>query len=963
MAGPDGEREARFRDVLAAFLSTIEPGEAVDLDDLIDRTPGLRVQIKDLLSPATEGHARTGGEATETLPAENGAASRCEPTLAAADGSTLTDADATKSSGDHGSAPSFLASRARGAYPCTIDDFVIQAELGRGAMGVVYKAHQVSLDRPVALKMVLAGPHAGPDTLRRFQTEVEVVALLDHPHIVPIYKVGMHNGLPYFSMKLIEGPSLSNALDRYSDPRAAARLAIEVAEAVQHAHERGVLHRDLKPGNILLDESGHPYVSDFGLALRLDRDSKLTATDAVLGTPGYLSPEQAAGRRDQVTTASDVYGLGAVLYAMLVGRAPFVADSVEETLRHVRESNPNHPSRSNPRVDRDLETICLTCLRKDPARRYASAADLAADLQRWLEGLPIAVRPVGPLTRGWFWCKRKPVHASLTAALVLSILAGLAGITINWLEIRRQSALLARERNVSEETAAFLSHDVLEQAAPELNPRKKQVTVEQALDNAAAKIDDRFAGRPAVGAAIRLAVGQTYLKLGQPQKSRLMLSKSLEIAREVHGPDARETLLAEESLAVVLRDLGDSKAAEPLIRDVAERRTRLLGRNARETLRARNIQASVLRALSRPDDAEALFRRNLADQVRVLGDTDSDTTDTRNNLAILLDDRGESGAAEAEALFRRVLDDRLRAFPADHPSALSARGNLGAFLLRRNNLDEAEKVLTALLPDCRRVLRDDHVETLNVLTNLGTVDMLLGKLDEAESLLSEALAGNRLVLGEADLATLTTLNSLALIHKFKGEPQKAEPLLRRSYELRRGTLGEQDNDTLRARFNLGMNLEELGRPDQAVALFGPVESRVRALLAPADPELLSYLAMYGEALLDLGKTGEALPRLREVVAGRRRVLPAGDWRTANAESLLGKALAAQGRPDEAEPLLVGACATLQAAAGAPPKRIAQAFDRLIEFYETTKQPAKAADWRARKTKATPPRPQETKMPK
>ncbi|MFO0951170.1 MAG: serine/threonine-protein kinase [Isosphaeraceae bacterium] len=277
-------------------------------------------------------------------------------------------------------------------------DYEILEELGRGGMGVVYRARQVSLNRPVALKMIRSGVLADADELRRFQNEVEAVALLDHPGVVPVYEVGELDGQRYFSMKLIDGGCITSRLETYrDDPRAAARLVAEAAEAVAHAHARGVLHRDLKPANLLIDAAGHPHVTDFGLAKRISDDAEMTQTGAILGTPAYMSPEQAAGRRGAITTATDVYGLGAVLYSLLSGKAPFAGATVIETLDAVRTSSPEGPRRLNPRVPRDLETVCLKCLEKEPGRRYATAQALAADLRAWLDNRPIAARPAGTI--------------------------------------------------------------------------------------------------------------------------------------------------------------------------------------------------------------------------------------------------------------------------------------------------------------------------------------------------------------------------------------------------------------------------------------------------------------------------------------------------------------------------------------------------------------------------------------
>ncbi len=307
-------------------------------------------------------------------------------------------------------------------------DYEIQKTLGKGGMGVVYKARQVSLNRPVALKMIKAGTFADEAELRRFQNEAEAVAMLDHPGIVPIHEVGEHDGQRYFSMKLIEGGNLAENLTRYlTNPRAAASLVAEIAEAVHHAHMRGILHRDLKPANILLDPEGHPHITDFGLAKRVESDQEMTQSGAILGTPAYMSPEQAHGHRGTITTATDVYGLGAIFYALLTGRAPFKSDSVVDTIDAVRTRPPEPPRRLNVGTPRDLETICLKCLEKDPRRRYSSAQEFADDLLAWSDSRPIAARRVGGTERVWLWCRRRPAVAALSVLSMVAVLVMLLG--------------------------------------------------------------------------------------------------------------------------------------------------------------------------------------------------------------------------------------------------------------------------------------------------------------------------------------------------------------------------------------------------------------------------------------------------------------------------------------------------------------------------------------------------------
>ncbi|KAA5541772.1 protein kinase [Roseiconus nitratireducens] len=326
-----------------------------------------------------------------------------------------------------------------------IGEYEVLSEIARGGMGIVFKARQRSLGRIVALKMILAGRLASEIDVDRFRREARAAAALQHPNIVGVHEVGQHEGHHYFTMDLIDGESLADRLAEGSlSPQRTASMTRTVAQAIDYAHRHGVLHRDIKPANVLIDREGNPHVTDFGLAKSClddnDRIISLTATGQILGTPSYMSPEQAAANHHLVSVASDVYSIGAVMYACLIGRAPFIADSTVDTIRQVIERDPVPPRLLSPNVPKDLETICLKCLHKEPQRRYATAGELSDDLDRFLTGVPIRARRTGPAYRVWKWCKRRPEIAGLAASLLLALLVGIVSVGFWWRE-----AVVARE--------------------------------------------------------------------------------------------------------------------------------------------------------------------------------------------------------------------------------------------------------------------------------------------------------------------------------------------------------------------------------------------------------------------------------------------------------------------------------------------------------------------------------------
>jgi hypothetical protein len=386
------------------------------------------------------------------------------------------------------------------APPPQIPGYEDLEELGRGGMGVVYKAYQRRLDRVVALKMILSHGHASPADLARFLAEGQAVAQMQHPHIVQIYEVGRHQDLPFFSLEYVAGGTLRRELQGTPwQPRAAAQLVETLARATHHAHQRGIIHRDLKPGNVLLTAERQPKITDFGLAKRPAADQELTATGAILGTPRYMAPEQAEGKKE-ITPAADVYALGAILYELLTGRPPFQGPTPLDTILQAASQEPVPPRQLQPRLPADLETICLKCLQKEPGRRYATADGLADDLAHFLAGRPITARPVGRLERAWRWCRRNPGVASLTAATAVLLAALVVGALTSawWLRQERNTARTnearARQEQERAEGAEVLLRDQLERTRQAEQARTDQLW-QSDLDRARAGRASRQAGQ------------------------------------------------------------------------------------------------------------------------------------------------------------------------------------------------------------------------------------------------------------------------------------------------------------------------------------------------------------------------------------------------------------------------------------------------------------------------------------
>jgi eukaryotic-like serine/threonine-protein kinase len=700
---PAGARAHLFRDLLSLELEYCRHrGEQPDRESYRERFP----DYEWVLAAAFESHSPN----STAIPCDRGIW---------ANGSTLESPASPQPDGKEqlGFFVNELAGLKEAGYE-------ILGELGRGGMGIVFKARQVALDRPVALKVMKSGAFASEAEQIRFQNEAEAVARLDHPHIVPIYEVGKRSGQHFFSMKLVTGTSLDRRVEEFaSNPRSAARLVSIVAQAVHHAHQRGILHRDLKPANVLVDTAGEPHVTDFGLAKRLEESQEATHSGVLMGTPSYMSPEQANGSRGAISTATDVYGLGTILYALLAGRAPFAGTTIVDTLEMVRNQTPEAPSMLNARVPRDLETICLKCLEKEPQRRYQSALALAEDLGRWLDGVPILARPVGLAARAFMWCRRNRALSAMAALLVLALFGGMAGIAWKWRDADRQRAK-------AEAVNELLTQRLLAQASYELDPQAKNLTVRELVDRASAQLGGWLDGQPDVEARIRETIGGVYLSLGQNDQAALHVETAVRLDTELYGIKNRDTIRATNLLTLLLDRTGQGTLAETRARANLQTARDALGAGDPVALASAERLGAILWHVGKIDEAEALLRKNVDDRRRVLKPEHPDTLRSVYLLSRVLRDR--ESYSDAEQFAYDYAHSVQCSLGSSHPDYVVALANQADVYRDKGDLVQAERLYAQAAREAHVLLGALHPTTRSVEENHASVAHELGRQSPAQ---------------------------------------------------------------------------------------------------------------------------------------------------------------------------------------------------------------------------------------
>ena len=807
-------------------------------------------------------------------------------------------------------------------------DYEIIQEIARGGMGVVYRARQISLNRTVALKKILSGQFAGQEDLKRFQIEAEASAQLDHPGIVPVYDFGQVDGQYYFSMAYVEGDDLAKRIrERPVEPETAAAMMVKIAQAVGYANAQGVIHRDLKPNNVLLDQQGEPKVTDFGVAKQQGTDSELTAQGQILGTPSYMPPEQAAGQGDQVDQRSDVYALGAILYALLTGRPPFQSGTAIETMNQVLNQEPVPISKLNASIARDLETICLKCLQKDPSRRYVSADALAEELRRYLSDEPILARPPARMEQLGRWVRKNKTTA-ISAAVVAAALIIATVVSISFaIETGRQrdAAELATKQADDQRTIAEAKTEEARQSAEQANERAdelQQVSDFQAkqlsrvdpqgmgqairtmvLDRA--QVAGQRAGKDTAGLDTdrttleTLLAGSDFTGLALGVLNEQIFAGTL---RELENLETQPRVQARllQVVAVTMKDLGLLERAFKPLQQALEIRRRTLGDDHPDTLVSINSLGMLLMNQGKYDEAEPLIREALEARRRRLGDEHPRTLTSINNLGGLLMEQGKF--AEAEPLLCEVLENRRRTLGDEHPRTLTSINNLGSLLMDQGKYDEAEPLYRETVEASRRTLGDEHPETLTSINNLGALLMDQGNYDETEPLYRESLEGQRRTLGDEHPNTLTSIHNLGVLFKFQGKYDDAGTFYREALEGRRRTLGDEHPNTLISINNLALLLMDQGKYDEAEPLFRKAVEGRRRRLGDEHPNTLGSINNLGLLLESQGKYDEAEPLYREALEVRRRRLGDEHPDTLISINNLGLLLKSQGKYDEAEPL-------------------------------------------------------------
>lgn len=804
----------------------------------------------------------------------------------------------------HGS-PSNEVTRAQDSTApsaATIGPYRLLQQVGEGGMGEVWLAEQTSpVRRQVALKLIKAGMDTA-HVVARFEAERQALAVMDHPAIAKVFDAGATpQGRPYFVMEYVRGEPITTYCNRQRlSTRERLNLFLQVCDGVQHAHQKGIIHRDLKPSNILvtlLDGRAVPKIIDFGVAKAVAQpltDRPLyTELGTLIGTPEYMSPEQAEMSGRDVDTRSDVYALGVILYELLTGVLPFDAHALREKglddiRRTIREVEPPRPSvrvtlakatalpslRSDVATLRrelrgDLDWITMRALEKDRTHRYGSAAELAADIRRHLDYLPVVAGPPSTTYRIRKFVRRHRIGVSVAATLVVLLMAFATTTAIQARRIARERDRANQEAAIAKAVNDFLQNDLLAQASASIQARPEtrpdpELKVRTALDRAAARIVGKFEQQPLVEASLRQTIGTTYADLGLYAEAKPHLERSLEIRRRILGSDHPDTVRSLWRFATLEARRQDYESAETHYQETIEIQRRVLGAEHPDRLEAMQDLGWLISVRGRHQQGEKLVAEALASERRILGDDHPNTLTGMNRLANVMMNAGRYN--DQERLAREEWERRRRIQGAEHPRTLTAENALAGSLSDEGRLAQAIPLLREVVGIRRRVLGVDHPDTAISVNDLAIALRKNKELPEAEALYREAADIWSRTLGPESPSTLLAINNLALVYVDQRQYAKAERVYQELLPKSQRVNGPQHQRTLLVMNNLGVVYAHEGRFGDATRLLRETVGAGRVSLGENHPTTATFMLSLSEALALGGQKDDAFVWLNEAIA-------------------------------------------------------------------------------------------------
>jgi serine/threonine protein kinase/Tfp pilus assembly protein PilF len=731
----------------------------------------------------------------------------------------------------------------------------ILEELGSGGMGIVYLAEQTHpVKRRVALKIIKLGMDT-EQVVARFESERQALAVMDHPNIAKVLDGGAtESGRPYFVMDLVRGIPINDYCDRHRlSMNERLRLFLPVCQAVQHAHQKGVIHRDLKPSNVLVivqDDQPVPKIIDFGIAKatdhRLAQRTLFTEQGQLIGTPEYMSPEQAEMSALDVDTRTDIYSLGVMLYELMSGVLPFDPRALRsagfgEIQRIIRESEPPKAStrlstqketqseiaqrrKTDPgsllkELRGDLDWITMKAMAKDRTRRYPSASELAADIERHLRYEPVLAGPPSALYRIKKYVKRHKIGVTAAAVVIAAILAGIAGTSIGLLRAVRAEGKAVQEAETAKQVSDFLV-SLFEVSDPS-ESKGNSITAREILDRGAQKMEKEMAGQPLIKARLMDTMGQVFQSLGLFDQALPLMKSALQSRRTNLGNEHLDIAISMEHTGLVLIAKGDYAGAEPLLQEALAVRRRLLGKGHADVAAGLASLGELNYMKGDLEKAEKLFRESLDIRRKALGNEHIEISNSLNDLAMTLKARGDY--EKAEPLYRESLAIRQKLLGSDHPAIAQSLNNLGMylyqmFLNKKNDGTEAEQLLRQALAMNRRMLGNEHPEVSTNLNNLALLMRDKGDYDQAIALFREVTEIDRKTLGQEHPSVASKTNSLASVLVRKGDYKSAEELFHKAIAIQRKTFAEKSWEIATTKLLLGACLKEEKRYGEAESL-------------------------------------------------------------------------------------------------------------------------------------------------